>query len=161
MQPIKLSVEDRLDIQELFAKYCWGLNTGDIDAVLACFSADGFLEHPPQGRFHGHDKIRAIIEELWYARPGWFVGRQHLANHFLMSREGDAVRVKAYWTIAQRDMESMQLYLFSLGHWDNLCVKRGDTWQFKELIVAIWKPDANPWVGDQRARYQRAGNILA
>jgi hypothetical protein len=25
----KLSVEDRLDIQELFARYAWALNTGD------------------------------------------------------------------------------------------------------------------------------------
>jgi hypothetical protein len=155
MNTAKLSVEDRLDIEELFARYCWALNTGDIDGVLACFTADGFLEHPPQGRFNGHAAIRAIVEELWYARPGWFVGRQHLANHFLMQRAGEGVRVKAYWTIAQRDMESMQMYLFSLGHWNNLCIRQNDVWLFKELVVEIWKPENNPWIGDDRARYRR------
>jgi hypothetical protein len=153
MHSNRLSADDRLDIEELFAKYCWGLNTGDIEAVLACFAEDGFLEHPPHDRVQGHDKIRASVEEIWYGRPGWFVGRQHLANQFLMSREGEGVRVKAYWTIAQRNLESMQMYLLSLGHWDNLCVKRGDTWLFKEHLVAIWKSDSMPWVGERRARY--------
>ena len=53
--PHKLSVEDRLDIQELFAKYCWGLNTGDHQAVVNCFASDGCLVHFPQGKFSSED----------------------------------------------------------------------------------------------------------
>ena len=34
----KIAVEDRLEIQELFAYYAWGLNTGDIDQVLSTFA---------------------------------------------------------------------------------------------------------------------------
>ena len=40
----KLPVEDRLDIQELFAKYAWAIDMGDIDAVVACFAEDGYLD---------------------------------------------------------------------------------------------------------------------
>jgi hypothetical protein len=35
----KLSVEDRLDIQELFAKYSWGIDLADPELVVACFAA--------------------------------------------------------------------------------------------------------------------------
>lgn len=154
MSSPKLPVEDRLDIEELFAKYCWGMNTGDIDAVLACFTADAVMIYPPHAPVQGHQKIRASVEDTWYSRPGWFVGRQHLATNFVMSRQDDGVRVKAYWTIAQRNLESMQMYLLSLGHWDNLCVKQSDTWLFKSQLVVIWKSDTTPWVGDKRARYQ-------
>ena len=34
----KIPVEDRLEIQELFAYYAWGLNTGDAEQVLSCFT---------------------------------------------------------------------------------------------------------------------------
>jgi hypothetical protein len=39
----KIPVEDRLEIMELFAYYAWGLNTGDAEEVLACFSS--ILQH--------------------------------------------------------------------------------------------------------------------
>src|ERR1035441_11069326 len=41
----KLSAEDRLDIQELFAKYAWSIDMGDIDGIVACFAEDGSLDH--------------------------------------------------------------------------------------------------------------------
>ena len=56
---VKFSVEDRLDIMELFAKYAWGINTGDIEAVLGCFADDGYLDHLWQGKLEGRDKSAA------------------------------------------------------------------------------------------------------
>ena len=147
----KLPVEDRLDIMELFAKYAWGLNTGDADEVLSCFAEDGYLEHLPQGRFHGQD-IRKLLDDLWYGKPGWFIGRQHLANHFLMTREGDDVRVKAFFSIVQHNLDYRTNFVFGLGNWDNLCTKRDGTWLFKAVTVCKWMGDEIPWAGDQRAR---------
>ena len=89
----KIPVEDRLEIQELFAYYAWGLNTGDADEVVACFTDDCEFEHLPQGIFRGHDQLRVLLNHLWYDKPGWFIGRQHLATHFVMTplvRAGDA-----------------------------------------------------------------------
>jgi SnoaL-like domain len=34
------SVEDRLAIQDLYARYCWALDTGDTDGYLALFTED-------------------------------------------------------------------------------------------------------------------------
>jgi hypothetical protein len=152
MSAEKLNVEERLDIEELFAKYCWGLNTGDIAAVLACFAENAILEHPPHSPAVGHQEIKANVEDIWYSRPGWFVGRQHLASNFLMGRENDGIRVKAYWTIVQRNLESMEMKLMSLGHWNNFCIWQDGKWLFKEHVVAIWNSETTPWIGDDRAR---------
>jgi hypothetical protein len=148
----RLSVEDRLDIQELFARYAWGLNTGDIDAVLACFTEDGALEHPPQGRCQGRDAIRELLEELWYGRPGWFIGRQHLANHFLITAEGEGARVKAFFSILQYQSDYESHFVFGLGNWDNYCVKRDGRWLFQTLTVHPWNKRRAPWVGEDRAK---------
>jgi ketosteroid isomerase-like protein len=85
----KIPVEDRLEIQELFAYYAWGLNTGDAEEVLACFTEDCSFEHLPQGIFRGHDQLRVLLNHLWYDKPGWFIGRQHLASHFIMTPRGE------------------------------------------------------------------------
>ncbi|MQA84362.1 MAG: hypothetical protein GEV03_07005 [Streptosporangiales bacterium] len=146
----KLSVEDRLDIMELFAKYAWALDTGDADGVLACFAEDGYLEHLPQGRFYGED-IRKLLDQLWYDRPGWYIGRQHLANHFLITRQGEDARVKAFFSIVQHHPGDRSNSVFGIGHWDNVCTKQDGTWLFKAVNVGKWMGEDVPWVGEDRA----------
>jgi hypothetical protein len=149
----RLPAEDRLDIQELFARYAWALNTGDVDGVLACFAREGSLEHQPQGVFRGHDRIRVLLEDLWYSRPSWFIGRQHLANHFLITPEGQCrARVKAYFSILQYSVDYRTNFVFGLGNWDNVCVKENGTWLFQSLRVDKWMGEDVPWVGEARAR---------
>ncbi|HET6501721.1 MAG TPA: nuclear transport factor 2 family protein [Amycolatopsis sp.] len=147
----RIPVEDRLDIMELFARYAWGLNTGDADAVVACFAEDGYLEHQPQGRFSG-ERIRDLLAQLWYDKAGWFIGRQHLANHFLMTPEGPDVRVKAFFSILQHNLDYRTNFVFGLGNWDNLCTKVDGGWLFKSLTVVKWMGEEIPWVGEDRAR---------
>ena len=161
-QRARLPVEDRLDIQELFARYCWALNTGDAEGVLACFTEDGYLDHQPQGRFVGHDAIREILADLWYGRPGWFIGRQHLANHFLIEREAeDRARVKAFFSILQHNVDYRTNFVFGLGNWNNVCVKRDGIWLFESLTVEKWIGDDIPWAGEARARAGRAETPVA
>ena len=152
-QSTRLSVEDRLDIQELLARYVWALNTGDADGVVACFTEDGYLEHQPEGRFVGRGRIREFLDQLWYSKPGWFIGRQHLANHFLITREGDgAARLKAYFSILQHNLDYRTSFVFGLGNWDNVCVKQDGVWLFKSLTVEKWLGDDVPWESESRAR---------
>ena len=46
----KIPVEDRLDIQELFARYVWALDMGDADSFVDCFTEDGCFDHLWQGK---------------------------------------------------------------------------------------------------------------
>jgi SnoaL-like domain len=153
----KLSVEDRLDIMELFAKYAWAIDMGDIDGVLACFAEDGYLDHLWQGKLQGPAKIRAAFEELWYDRPSWWMARQHLANHFLITKEGEGARVKAFFSILQYNIEYRTNFVFGIGTWDNFCVKRNAQWVFKSVYINAWT-DAKqvPWKGEPRAYFAGA-----
>lgn len=38
-----LSADDRLAIIELMAKYAWAIDTGDVEAYVACFTPDALL----------------------------------------------------------------------------------------------------------------------
>jgi hypothetical protein len=148
----KLSAEDRLDIMELFAKYAWAIDSGDADGVLQCFAEDALLDHLWQGKMVGHEKIRRAFEELWYDRPSWWIGRQHLANHFVMEPESEGARVKAFFSILQYNVEYRTNFVFGIGTWDNFCTKRNGRWVFQSLKVNAWM-DRNTvlWVGDSRA----------
>ena len=42
-KPTKPGIEDRVAIQDLIAKYCWALDTGDVESFVACFTADAVI----------------------------------------------------------------------------------------------------------------------
>ena len=152
----KPSVEERLDIQELFAQYCWSLNTGDEDWYISLFAKGGWVDHKPQGRCEGPEEMRKLLHQIWYGGPYNYLGRQHLPNNFIMRRQGDGVRVKAYWTINRLEQGFNQFYLFILGDWDALCVQEDGEWKFKELTATHWFRETAPWVGKQEeVRFQR------
>ncbi len=44
------SVEDRIAIQDLIARYAWALDTGDVEGVVGCFTPNGEV----LARFPGH-----------------------------------------------------------------------------------------------------------
>ncbi len=64
------------------------------------------MEHQPQGIFHGHEQLKILLSHLWYDKPGWFIGRQHLANHFILTPLGEQeMHVKAYSSIVQYNVD--------------------------------------------------------
>ncbi len=158
----KIPVEDRLEIQELFANYAWGLNTGDAEEVLACFTEDCSFEHLPQGIFRGHDQLRVLLSHLWYDKPGWFIGRQHLATHFVMTPLSEQeMHVKAYSSILQHNLDYRSNFVFGLASWDNVCTKASGEWLFKSVRIVKWMGQDVPWVGEDRARIQApTGSLL-
>ena len=153
----KPTVEERLDIQELFAKYCWTLNTGDEQGYLDLFAPDGWVDHKPQGKCQGPEAMRKLLQQIWYGMPFSYLGRQHLPNNFIMVREEGGVRVKAYWTINRLEQHMNNFHLFILGDWNALCVKDADDeWKFAELTATHWYRETAPWVGDPKVRLERA-----
>jgi len=152
----KLAVEDRLDIQELFARYAWALDLGDSDGVLDTFTEDGCLDHLWQGKLEGREAIGKALQELWYDRPSWWYGRQHLANHFLITRDedgdGQGARAKAFFSIVQYNVEYRTNFVFGIGTWDNRCVRDVDgVWRFRLVQVNAWTDATQvPWQGEKR-----------
>jgi len=146
----KPTVEERLDVMELFAKYCWTLNTGDEEGYLALFAEGGWVDHKPQGRCQGPEAMRKLLHQIWYGMPGQYLGRQHLPNNFILTKQGGAVHAKAYWTITRLEQGFNQFHLFIQGHWDAVCVPVDGVWKFQELTATHWFRETAPWVGEPR-----------
>src|SRR5690606_19417391 len=93
----RLSVEDRIAIQDLIARYAWALDTGDVDAFVACFTPDCVVieevfEEPD--RWEGHVGVRRLAEHYRNA-PG-FPGRQHHVSQSIVTGAGDRCTVKSF-----------------------------------------------------------------
>ena len=153
-EPRKLTVEDRLDIQELFARYSWGIDLADPELVVSCFADDASFDHLWQGKVQGHVAILKNLEELWYDRQHWWYGRQHLFNHQLMEAvttpDGEeGARVRSFYQILQFNVDYGTNFVFGIGTRDDLCVKRDGKWLFLTLYVNAWvSRDTVPWKGD-------------
>ena len=85
-----------------------------------------------------------------------FIGRQHLANHFIMEGlSSDTASVKAYFTLVQHNYGYRRSFVMGCGNWNNIVKRENERWLFKELNVSMWmegvagKPGLGvPWVGD-------------
>ncbi|MFZ1991372.1 MAG: nuclear transport factor 2 family protein [Alphaproteobacteria bacterium] len=150
MKP-KVPLEDRVEIEELIARYAWTLDTGDFEGYAGCFTEDGWIEHPPQGRMHGRAGLKKLTDELWYKKPNHYLGRQHNMTQIMMAPENGDVRIKCFWSILQHNVETSLCGVFGLGTWNTLAHKCDDgEWRLKSVGVDIWRGEGVPWVGDKR-----------
>src|SRR5690606_26808884 len=51
------SIEDRVRIEDLFARYLWAIDTGDVETLVGCFTEEGSLESPAVGKYSGRRNI--------------------------------------------------------------------------------------------------------
>lgn len=148
----KVPLQDRVDIEELMARYSWALDIGDFEGYLACFIEDGWVEHWPQGRCVGREGLWRMTQDLWYSKPHHYLGRQHRMSQVLMTPVGDEVQIKCFWSILQHNVETSACSVFGLGTWDTMARKGADgEWRFASVRVDIWRGEGVPWVGDKRA----------
>jgi hypothetical protein len=157
---LKVPLEDRVEIEELMARYAWALDIGDFEGYAATFCADGWLEHWPQGKCVGREGLKRATDSLWYDKPNHYLGRQHRMSQVLMSPESGpdganalgGVRIKCFWSILQHDVVTFENRVFGMGTWDTLAVKEADgEWRFKSVYVDLWINGHVPWVGEKRA----------
>jgi ketosteroid isomerase-like protein len=133
-----LTTEDRIAISDLVAEYAWALDTGDVDALVACFTADAVVieevfEDPD--RWQGHDNIRRFAEHF-RAVPN-FPGRQHHTSQLLV--KGTAARCSARSFVFVTECRGEPPYLLRFtGYYDDQLVKTVSGWRFQQRIIRLW-----------------------
>lgn len=148
-----LTAEERLDVQELFANYCWALNVGDADSYVDCFAQDGWVEHFAPKRWVGRNEIRKMLEDIWYGRRQFtFLGRQHHPHNFLLQREGELVIAKVQCSVTRLDQFNNTYSVFLLCHWNAACRVEEGRWRFASMRITHWFRHEVPWEGDPKAR---------
>ncbi len=124
---VDLSTEDRLAIYDLYARYAWALDSGDIDSYAALFT-----EHGRFGDKVGRDVIRDYVAQLTGAAD--WAGTQHFNNQIVFL-DGDATRctLKAYCAITRRGSDG-ETRLRRSGTYRDVCVKVDGTWLFEARV---------------------------
>lgn len=147
--PDRMPAQDRVDIEETYARYAWGIDLADTELALSAFAEDGSFDHLWQGEATGHDAIVKSLHELWYDRQHWWLGRHHLFNHFLMTPIDEGARVRCFFQIIQFNVEYGTNFVFGIGTRDDLLVKRDGRWLFMKLFVNAWRTlEDVPWQGE-------------
>ena len=148
--PAIMPAEDRGEIEELYARYCWGIDLADEEQAIGTFAEDAEFDHLWQGKVKGHDAIRENLRSLWYDRQHWWYGRQHLMNHFIMDPRPEGARVRCMFQIIQFNIDYGTSFVFGIGTRDDRLVRRNGRWKFFRLHVNAWTAmDQVPWKGER------------
>jgi len=136
--PSAVPVADRLAIHELLARYAWALDTGDLDALVACFTPDAVVieevfEDPD--RWEGHDGIRRLGKH-YSSAPG-FPGRQHHITQVLIDGDEAQARVRAFTFVTECRGEPPYVLRFA-GYYEDRVAKVEGEWLFAERVIRLW-----------------------
>jgi SnoaL-like domain len=128
----RLSAEDRLEILELLARYCWAIDCDDGPAWAATFTPDGVFHSLLLNRsFSGRDELIGMIETLKQRRvEGHDRNVIHVpANVVLEPRDDGKVRLVAQLLGPRKDANDQAD--FAIGWYDDVVVRTPAGWRFE------------------------------
>ncbi len=137
------TTEDRLAILELYARYCWALDTGDTDAYVALFTEDAEATEETRDRGlevrKGRDEIRKLVLKF-HQRPE-FPGHQHQMAQFVFEPDPQGrvdhwvVRSYAWATINHPPAPP---HLHWCGHIRDVIAKVNGQWLIRSKDIMGW-----------------------
>ncbi|HTN13414.1 MAG TPA: nuclear transport factor 2 family protein [Sphingomonadaceae bacterium] len=146
-------VEDELAIRELYARYCWALDTGDTDGYCDLFTDDAeATEETSSGGLEvrkGRDEIRKLV--LKFHDRADFPGHQHQMAQFVFDPvpqgRPDHWVVRTYaWATINHPPEPPHLHW--CGHVRDVVAKVDGEWK-------IAAKDIMGWAGDILSRFDK------
>jgi uncharacterized protein (TIGR02246 family) len=109
---MKLSIEDRVEIEDLYARYGYGFDEGDGAAWAAVFTPDGSFLRDGEPDLVGSEALSSFVEERAASAPHV---THHTTNILIEGTPGGA-RGKAYVIALRMDGGTMRLR--NLGRYD-------------------------------------------
>jgi ketosteroid isomerase-like protein len=138
-------LEDILEIEQLKATYCYSVDDGDLDALMARFCEDAVWDGGPIGRFEGSAAIRAFLAGLPEQLGFWL----HLVMNPDIRVDGD--RATARWYLIEPCSGKGRRgdrAIWGAGTYDERYVRRDGEWKFAEITLrpVFWTPFEEGWV---------------
>ena len=129
-----MSVLDRMAIEALFVRYATALDDGEVETVVACFTADAALESPAIGRIEGTDAIRAFAARFAAQRAAGTQFRHLITNLAIdIAPEADRARATAYLLVMiSKDEQHRTL---PPGRYECELAKQDGGWRFTRRVV--------------------------
>jgi len=130
----KPSAEDRFAIADLFARYMWAIDGGDVETLVSCFTPDGELESPAVGKYSGQDNIRAFATRFSQFRARGTELR-HVLSNMLIDVDGDRGFAKCYLLVFQ--VRNGASKLLGPGRYEVQLRKLNGEWLFQHRLVIM------------------------
>jgi hypothetical protein len=136
---VALTVEDRLEIQDLIARYCWATDTGDAEARGATFTPDGIFDGWI-GILNGRAAIADHLASGWRSAKDSQSGSrgrmQHWVTNLWIDGDGKKATARCYFVliVGKRD----EAHMTGMGQYRNDVVKTDGGWLFEKMTVSDW-----------------------
>jgi len=119
----KLSTQDYVEIQQLYARYNVAIDSGDAEAYAATFTPDGVFN-----TFTGHDALVGFIK-AWRERLGG-ANRRHWNTNLLISGDGKTASGSVYLMLI--DISTRPPAIAQAATYTDSLVKTKDGWRFSK-----------------------------
>ena len=143
----RLTADDRAEITELFARYAWTGDTGDIDGYVGLFTEDGVFDGV-SGYYDAEAGLRRLAEEMHKGLRSR--GLQHWVGNSMFSGTGERCVVQSM-CFAPRRIENEHMIVF-VGYYVDTCVKVEGEWKFERRRWRPWAGEvvtgSRPWETD-------------
>ena len=131
-----MSIEDKLDVTDLVARYAECVDTADVDGYANLFLPDGVVEHSA-GTVAGRDDIRAWVTDL--AKQGR-IGPESRLKHVLglpvIRGDGQRCTSRTY-VVIPRHMESGEISTRLVGTYKDDIVKQDGRWLIEKRVIDL------------------------
>jgi hypothetical protein len=130
----ELSTDDRLAIQDLYARYSVTVDSGNDEGWVQTFTSDGaFIGANPA---YGHDGLRAFRTERRAAAGSLdHYDAQHWNNNLLLTDRGDHVEGICYLVRIGKRRSDDSIVFLSQGCYRDIIVRTDDGWRFARREV--------------------------
>jgi hypothetical protein len=147
MADADVSPEDRHAIYDTLARYVWGMDTGDIEGVVATFTPDGVVKDVTGKRWDAAAGGVRGFASHFLTRPNRRGGQHHVQHLFIEPAAGGGYRVTSYWVSIQWDAEDDRKFIRAMGSYLDTCVKVDGQWRIKEKRIDPWNSASAPTAG--------------
>ena len=134
--PLRLTTEDRQEIQELYARYCHGLDKGDPDLFSSCWTDDGEFTGG-RGPGKANDTRTPLKGREALYQMGNKGGSRHFTSNLFITPTPEGAKASIYLLLYNARVIPPTFVETAL--YDDTLVKTPKGWKFSKRVV--WRDD--------------------
>ena len=150
-QEIAVTLQELLDrekITELIHRYCFALDRGTVEDVMALFAPECAVSLIPGRTFEERGTVEGFYSKLIRHRMSLV---RHTVHNLVIELNGDLASAKSYWDV-KGDLQGQAVVLG--GYYEDQVKKREGKWLFSErqIRVEFAAPLAEGWGGEPKIK---------
>jgi len=139
---------DWMQAREVLYRYCFAVDTGSVEDVMALFATDCDLQIVPGDLHKGREAVWQWYKTLTTKRMGVL---RHLAHNQVLHLSGLSARSKSYWD-AVGDLRGQAM--LAAGFYEDVLQKIEGEWKIAKKTIKIdyMVPLSEGWGGQNRIK---------